>query len=82
MPAVKRFARCRIEMYFDDHPPPHFHVITRNNERIAVVIETLAIQAGDADSRNTAEEFEWARDNKAELRSRWQEYSEEEPSQE
>jgi hypothetical protein len=40
MPTVKRFDRSRIEMYFGDHPPPHFHVITRNNERIAVVIET------------------------------------------
>jgi hypothetical protein len=31
MPTVRRFSRCRIEMYFGDHPPPHFHVITRNN---------------------------------------------------
>lgn len=79
MTTVKRFSRCRIEMYFDDHPPPHFHVVTRKNERIAVVIETLVIQAGDADSRDTAEAFTWARKNRKELRSRWQEYSEEEP---
>jgi hypothetical protein len=45
-------------MYFDDHPPPHFHVITRR-ERIAVVIETLAIQAGSADSRDTEEAIDW-----------------------
>ena len=77
MPTVRRFDRCRIEMYFDDHPPPHFHVVTRKNERIAVVIETLVIQAGEADSRDTAEEFAWARENRKELRSRWQEYSEE-----
>jgi hypothetical protein len=68
----------RIEMYFDDHPPPHFHVITRKNERVSVVIDTLAIQAGEADSRDTAEAFAWARENGAELR--WQEYSEEEPA--
>jgi hypothetical protein len=24
VPTVIRFNRCRIEMYFDDHPPPHF----------------------------------------------------------
>jgi len=59
MPTVERFNRCRIEMYFDDHLPPHFHVITRKNERIAVVIETLIIQAGSADSRDTAEAFAW-----------------------
>lgn len=65
-------------MYFNDHPPPHFHVITRENERIAVVIETLIIWAGDADPRDTAEAFDWARENRTKLRSRWQEYSEEE----
>lgn len=63
-------------MYFGDHRPPHFHVITRKNERISVVIETLAVQAGEADPRDTAEAFDWARANRAELRSRWQTYSE------
>jgi hypothetical protein len=33
MPTVKRFDRCRIEMYFGDHSPSHFHVITRSDER-------------------------------------------------
>jgi hypothetical protein len=77
MPTVKRFDRGRIEMYFGDHPPPHFHVITRNNERIAVVIETTAVLAGNADPRDTAEALDWARRNKADMRARWQMYSEE-----
>jgi hypothetical protein len=51
MPTVRRFDRCRIEMYFRDHPPPHFHTITRSDERVAVLIETLGIMAGTADSR-------------------------------
>ena len=79
MPTVIRFNRCRIEMYFDDHPPPHFHVITRKEERIAVVIETLSIQAGNADSRDTAEAFEWAAGQRAKLRALWEEYSEVQP---
>lgn len=48
-------------MYFADHPPPHFHVITVKEERISVVIETLVIQAGEADPRDTAEAMKWAR---------------------
>ena len=64
-------------MYFGDHPRPHFHVITRNNERIAVVIETMAVLAGKADPRDTGEALRWAGRNKAELRARWQMYSEE-----
>ena len=46
MPTVKRFDRCRIEMYFGDHPPPHFHVITRNDERISVVIDVAKHKMG------------------------------------
>ncbi len=78
MPTLKRFDRCRIEMYFNDHPPPHFHVITRNDDRIAVEIETLIVWAGEADPRDAAEAFAWASGNRAELRLRWHEYSEEE----
>ena len=77
MPTIKRFCRCRIEMYFDDHPPPHFHVITCNDECIAVFIESLLIRTGAADPRDTAEAFAWARANRPELRLRWQRYSEE-----
>ena len=66
-------------MYFDDHPPPHFHVITRREERIAVVIDTLAIQAGNADPRDTAEAFEWASGQRAKLRAFWEKYSEIQP---
>jgi hypothetical protein len=64
-------------MYFDDHPPPHFHLITRNNERVAIAIETLTFLAA-TDPRDTAEALAWASENRAELRARWREYSEEE----
>jgi hypothetical protein len=78
MPTVKRFNRCRIEMYFDDHPPPHFHVITAG-ESAVYLIETLQIWAGEADARDTAEALAWASANRSELWARWKQYSEEEP---
>ena len=31
MPTIKIFANCRIVMYFDDHLPAHFHVITADH---------------------------------------------------
>jgi hypothetical protein len=77
MPTVRRFNRCRIEMYFGDHPPPHFHVITRSNEAAVFLIETLAHWAGDADQRDTDEALAWAAFNRPELWARWQQYSEE-----
>lgn len=78
MPTIKRFHRCRIEMYFGDHNPPHFHIITNSNERMAVVIETLAIMAGSVHDREMAEAIEWARGNKHLLLTRWAMYSESE----
>jgi len=42
-------------MYFGDHPLPHFHVITVDDEKIQVEIETLAILKDEADPRDTAE---------------------------
>jgi hypothetical protein len=78
MPTVRRFNRCRIEMYFGDHPPPHFHVITRSDEAAVFLIETLARWAGEADPRDTEEALAWAAFNRPELWARWQQYSEEE----
>jgi hypothetical protein len=63
-------------MYFQDHAPPHFHVITNSNERVTVIIESLAILAGDADARDIFEALEWAKNNRETLRGLWQEYSE------
>lgn len=78
MPTVIRFSRCRIAMYFGDHPPPHFHVITVNDEEIQVEVETLDRITGNADPRDIAEALRWAESSKDELRVRWREYSEEE----
>lgn len=65
-------------MYFGDHNPPHFHIITNSNERVAVVIETLAIMAGSANERDLVEAIEWARENEKLLSTRWAMYSESE----
>jgi len=65
-------------MYFGDHPPPHFHVITRSDERAVYLIDTLVLWAGEADPRDTSEALEWAHANQPELRARWRQYSEEE----
>ena len=78
MPTVRRFSRARIAMYFADHPPPHFHIITVADEEVIHPIETLEVRDGEADPRDTAEALGWAAANRAELSARWREYSEEE----
>ena len=77
MPTVQRFSRCRIEMYFGDHPPPHFHIITNSNERVAVTIERLVVRAGSANPRDIAEALAWAANHRRELFAIWMKLSEE-----
>ena len=77
MPTVARFSRCRIAMYFDDHSPPHFHVITNNDEECVYRIDTLELWAGEP-TDDAREALEWAASNRDELYRRWLVYSEQE----
>ncbi|MBN1772052.1 MAG: DUF4160 domain-containing protein [Deltaproteobacteria bacterium] len=45
MPEVSRFLGMVIAMYFDDHPPPRFHV-THGEERAQVRIDPPGLVNG------------------------------------
>jgi hypothetical protein len=64
-------------MYFGDHPPPHFHVITSDDCGAVYRIDTLQLWQGD-DLRDAQEALEWAASNTSTLQAKWAEYSEEE----
>jgi hypothetical protein len=65
---IRRFAACKIAIYPDDHPPPHFHIEGRGFRAI-VGIETLQMRAGEA--RRASEAMEWAAENQQLLRTEW-----------
>lgn len=73
MPRLVRFSNSEIAIYFADHNPPHFHVLGRDGAA-QVAIETLEVIAisGRVDVR---EALEWAAENKAVLRAKWNELS-------
>ena len=68
MPTIRRFARCKIAIYADDHMPPHFHIEGRGFRAI-VEIETMIVRAGEV--RNAREALAWAADNLDALRAEW-----------
>ena len=68
MPTIRRFARCKIAIYADDHFPPHFHVEGRGFRAI-VEIETVAVRAGEV--RRAREAMDWAEANREILRAEW-----------
>ena len=52
------------------------HIVTTSNERMSVVIESLEILAGTADSRDVTEALTWDKRNRDTLRRLWRQYSE------
>jgi hypothetical protein len=63
-------------MFFKEHAPLHFHIITSIIERVALVIETLGVLGGSGDGRDLKEALDWAKADPATLRFLWREYSE------
>jgi Domain of unknown function (DUF4160) len=74
MPKVCEFYGIRIYLYFEDHPPPHFHAIYGEYEA-KVAIESLEIIAGHLPPRAQAMVNEWAIARRTDLRRAWQQAS-------
>ncbi|MBC6479729.1 MAG: DUF4160 domain-containing protein [Hormoscilla sp. GUM202] len=71
MPEISRFFGAIITMYYNDHPPPHFHV--RYNQQKAIVdIQSLEIIAGQLSPRLYKLVQEWATIYQSELMENWE----------
>jgi hypothetical protein len=70
MPVIKVIGRLKIQMYADDHYPPHFHVVTRDFE-VLVEIRNLTILKGERHRRDIAAALDWASANLAILEKAW-----------
>ncbi len=70
MPEICRFYGIVIRMYYDEHPPPHFHVYYQ--AAIATVrIDTLKVVRGILPRHALALVVEWALAHREELRQNW-----------
>ncbi len=70
MPTISRFFGITIRMYFDDHPPPHFHVHYGEHDA-KIRIDTLEVDVGHLPRRALALVLEWAFEHRDELRENW-----------
>lgn len=71
MPEISRFYGIIIRMFYNDHNPPHFHVIYDENEAL-IDIKTLEILEGRLPKRAKALAIEWAIEHRDELMTNWQ----------
>jgi hypothetical protein len=71
MPRISSFFGITIAMYYDDHPPPHFHIEYAGHEA-SMLIGTLDFYAGKLPRRVHALVLEWAALHRSELYANWQ----------
>ena len=79
MPELCRFRGIVIQMQWDDHPLPHFHV-NYGGQRASVNIEGPEIVEGRLPPRVRRLVIRWARIHQDELRDAWDKASRKEPT--
>jgi hypothetical protein len=71
MPTICAFYGIIIQMFWDEHAPPHFHA--RYGEFEALVdIRSLEIMEGSLPRRAMAMVMEWAKEHRGELMEDWE----------
>jgi hypothetical protein len=70
MPTISVFYGIVIQMFWQDHAPPHFHAIYGEYE-VQIDIRTLAVLEGHLPRRALALVLEWAQEHRDELIEDW-----------
>ena len=78
MPTISRFYGIEIQMFADDHAPPHFHAVYGDFE-LMVGISPIRILRGEAPSRVRSLVLEWAALHHQELIDNWKRCEKPEP---
>ena len=73
MPTLARFAGFEIAMYFEDHNPPHVHVVGRTFEMLMAIRDGRILQ-GEAPARVRRASAAWIAENRAMLLIKWDEF--------
>lgn len=70
MPTLSTFYGILIQMFWQDHPPPHFHALYAEHEA-KIDIRTLEVIEGSLPRRALALVLEWAQEHRTELMEDW-----------
>jgi hypothetical protein len=71
VPRISAFYGIVIEMYFEDHPPPHFHALYAGDEAL-IVIDTGEVYAGALTTRALRLVREWLELHRTEMQANWE----------
>ena len=78
MPEISRFFGIIITMYFNDHPPPHFHA-RYGSQKALIAIDPPGLLAGHLTPKALGLVTEWAALHREELLVDWQLAREQQP---
>ena len=70
MPTISTFYGILIQMFWNDHAPPHFHALYAEYE-VLIDIHTLEVVRGSMPRRALTLVLEWAFEHRAELLEDW-----------
>jgi phosphomannomutase len=70
MPEISRFFGIVIQMYYDEHAPPHFHALYSGDEA-QVTIDPIQLWRGELPARALSLVIEWAALHQRELMDNW-----------
>lgn len=70
MPTLSVFYGIIIQMFWDDHAPPHFHATYGEYEAL-IDIRTLEVIRGELPRRALVLVLEWAQERRSELNESW-----------
>ena len=71
MPTISQFYGILIQMFWNDHVPPHFHALYAEHEAL-IDIRTLEVIQGKLPRRALVLVLEWAQEHRAELLEDWE----------
>lgn len=70
MPTISSFYGILIQMFWNDHAPPHFHALYAEHEAL-IDIRTLEVIEGAVPRRALSLILEWAQQHREELMEDW-----------
>jgi hypothetical protein len=80
LPELSRFFGIIIRMYYDDHPPPHFHALYGEAEA-QIGIDPIVVLQGNLPRRAMSMAIEWSALHQRELLENWERTQDNRPVQ-
>jgi len=70
MPTIAIVDGVKIQMFYDDHTPPHFHAVI-GGEEVLIAISSLTVIRGSLPSAKLRRVMSWAARHQSRLALNW-----------